>query len=98
MSQLLPAAPSVVAAAAVQWLKGVRRQLAGLPVSAVLSRVALRPRHAEVVQAVPLGPGARLLVVEFGGRRLLIGQSRAGLARLAAADAAGQSAVQGPPA
>jgi Flagellar biosynthesis protein, FliO len=46
---------------------------------------------ARIVQALPLGPGARLLVVEFGGRRLLIGQSRAGLARLAAADAPGIS-------
>ena len=44
-------------------------------------------RHARVVQAVPLGPGSRLLVVEFGGRRLLIGQARTGLVRLA--DAAG---------
>jgi flagellar biogenesis protein FliO len=40
-------------------------------------------RHAQVVQSLPLGPGARLLVVEFGGRRLLVGQSRAGLAALA---------------
>jgi hypothetical protein len=43
-------------------------------------------RHARVVQAVPLGPGNRLLVVEFGGRRLLIGQGRTGLVRLAEAD------------
>ncbi|MBU6166223.1 MAG: flagellar biosynthetic protein FliO [Alphaproteobacteria bacterium] len=49
------------------------------------SSLALRlpVRHAQVVQALPLGPGARLLVVEFAGRRLLIGQSRAGLAALA---------------
>lgn len=40
-------------------------------------------RHARIVQALPLGPGNRLLVVEFGGRRLLIGQSRTGLVRLA---------------
>jgi hypothetical protein len=85
-------------ATAAQWLAGVRRQLAGLPVSAALSRVALRSRHAEVVQAVALGPGTRLLVVEFGGRRLLIGQSRAGLARLAEADMADLSALQAPPA
>lgn len=85
-------------AAAAQWLTGVRTRLAGLPVSAALSRVALRPRHAEIVQAVPLGPGARLLVVEFGGRRLLIGQSRAGLARLAEADAADPLALRDPPA
>jgi hypothetical protein len=43
-------------------------------------------RHARIVQALPLGPGSRLLVVEFGGRRLLIGQARAGLVRLAEAD------------
>lgn len=50
---------------------------------------ALAPgnRHAAVVQALPLGPGSRLLVVEFGGRRLLVGQSRAGLATLAEAAA-----------
>lgn len=40
------------------------------------------PRHARLVQALPLGPGSRLLVVEFGGQRLLVGQSRAGLVRL----------------
>ncbi|KAB7648334.1 flagellar biosynthetic protein FliO [Polymorphobacter fuscus] len=37
---------------------------------------------ARVVQALPLGPGSRLLVVEFGGRQLLIGQARTGLVRL----------------
>ncbi len=41
---------------------------------------------ARIVQALPLGPGTRLLVIEFGGRRLLVGQSRAGLACLAEAD------------
>jgi flagellar biogenesis protein FliO len=46
-------------------------------------------RHVRIVQAVPLGPGSRLLVVEFGGRRLLIGQARTGLVRLA--DAAGDA-------
>lgn len=40
------------------------------------------PRHARIVQSLPLGPGSRLLVVEFGGRRLLIGQARAGLVQL----------------
>lgn len=39
--------------------------------------------HARIVQALPLGPGSRLLVVEFGGRRLLVGQARTGLVRLA---------------
>lgn len=43
----------------------------------------LPSRHAQVVHTLPLGPGARLLVVEFAGRRLLLGQSRAGLATLA---------------
>ncbi|GGE20815.1 hypothetical protein GCM10011529_29290 [Polymorphobacter glacialis] len=46
------------------------------------------PRFAKVVQALPLGPGSRLLVVEFGGRRLLIGQARTGLVRLGEAQGA----------
>lgn len=54
----------------------VRQRSAGLA-------LRLPARHAHVVQALPVGPGARLLVVEFGGRRLLIGQSRTGLATLA---------------
>lgn len=37
---------------------------------------------AKIVQALPLGPGSRLLVVEFGGQRLLVGQARTGLVRL----------------
>ena len=44
------------------------------------------PRFAKVVQSLPLGPGSRLLVVEFGGRRLLIGQARTGLVRLGEAE------------
>lgn len=40
---------------------------------------------ARIVQAVPLGPGTRLIVVEFGGRQVLIGQARTGLVRLAVA-------------
>jgi hypothetical protein len=43
-------------------------------------------RHARVVQVVPLGTGSRLLVVEFGGQKHLLGQSRAGLVQLAAAE------------
>jgi hypothetical protein len=43
---------------------------------------SLPARHAAVVQSLPLGPGSRLLVVEFGGRKLLVGQSRAGLSLL----------------
>lgn len=55
------------------WLRGV--------VKAAEAR-----RHARVVQVVPLGPGSRLVVVEFGGRRLLLGQARGGLVRLDAAE------------
>ena len=50
--------------------------------------LSLPARHAQVVQAVPVGPGSRLLVVEFAGRRLLVGQSRAGLSMLAEAPVA----------
>lgn len=35
-----------------------------------------------VVHAVMLGGGARLIVVEFDGARMLVGQSRTGLVRL----------------
>ena len=47
---------------------------------------------ARIVQALPLGPGSRLIVVEFGGRQVLIGQARTGLVRLAEACAAGSDA------
>lgn len=60
-------------ATAADWLDGLKRRAVSLK---------LPERHAQVVQALPLGPATRLLVVEFGGRRLLIGQSRAGLATL----------------
>lgn len=43
----------------------------------------LGTRHARVVESVTLGMGTRLLVVEFGGQRLLLGQGRHGLTRLA---------------
>jgi flagellar biogenesis protein FliO len=62
-----------LALTATGWIDGLRRRAATL---------SLPARHVQVVQALPIGPGARLLVVEFGGRRLLIGQSRAGLATL----------------
>ena len=58
--------------AAVQWLRRlVPAALAG-------------GGAARVVQSVMLGGGARLLVVEFDGTRLLVGQGRAGLVRLSA--------------
>jgi hypothetical protein len=37
---------------------------------------------ARVVQTLALGPGSRLLVVEFAGRQWLIGQARGGLVAL----------------
>lgn len=55
------------------WLKGV-------------VRASEARRHAKVVQVVPLGPGSRLLVVDFGGRRLLLGQGRGTLVRLESAE------------
>ncbi|WP_353217297.1 flagellar biosynthetic protein FliO [Sandarakinorhabdus sp.] len=62
-------------------LDGLKRRAAGLALPAAM-QLRLPARHAQVVQALPIGPGVRLLVVEFGGRRLLIGQSRAGLSAL----------------
>ena len=63
------------------WLDRVRERLPGLgwPDAAA--------RHARVVQALPLGPGSRLRVGEFAGRQLLVGQSRAGVVRLAGGEA-----------
>lgn len=40
------------------------------------------PGPARVIQSLSLGPGSRLLVVEFAGRQLLIGQARGGLVAL----------------
>ena len=37
---------------------------------------------ARVVQTLALGPGSRLIVVEFGGRQVLVGQARGGLVSL----------------
>ena len=57
-----------------------------------LQAVLRLPRDAgpaRIVQALPLGPGSRLLVVEFGGRQVLVGQARTGLVRLADAAAVG---------
>ncbi len=63
--------------AAPDWLVQLRGRFAGLRAAGM--------KHARVVQALPLGPGSRLLVVEFAGQRLLIGQARTGLVRLAEA-------------
>ena len=37
---------------------------------------------ARVVQTLSLGPGRRLIVVEFGGKQLLVGEARGGLVSL----------------
>ncbi len=62
------------------WVRGLRDRLPARLWPETL-------RHARVLQALPLGPGSRLLVVEFGGRRLLIGQARGGLVPLGEAAA-----------
>ncbi|WP_310474609.1 flagellar biosynthetic protein FliO [Sandarakinorhabdus sp.] len=54
-------------------VESLRRRATGL---------SLPARHAAVLQSLPLGPGSRLIVVEFAGKRLLVGQSRAGLSLL----------------
>lgn len=64
---------------------GLRRRAAKLPLALNLP-VRGFARHAQIVQALPLGTGSRLIVVEFAGRRLLVGQSRAGLRLLDRAD------------
>ncbi len=67
------------------WLTRLRAQLPAL---------AGVGRRARIVEALPLGPGSRLLVVEFGGRELLIGQARGQLTCLA--DAGAGPAPAGP--
>ncbi len=44
-----------------------------------------RERFVKVVDAVPMGTAGRLAVVEFGGKRLLLGVSRSGIALIAEA-------------
>lgn len=45
-----------------------------------------RMRSINVTDSVSLGPGCRLLVVEFDGRKLLLSASRQGTALLAQAE------------
>lgn len=45
-----------------------------------------KARHVQVLDSVSLGSNGRLLVVEFGGDRLLLGVSRAGINRVGATD------------
>jgi flagellar protein FliO/FliZ len=65
------------------WITGVQARLK----LGVLKWPGDVVRHVRVVQSLPLGPGSRLLVVEFGGRRVLVGQARGGLVTLAEAEA-----------
>jgi len=69
--------------ALVARLDRLRAQLGGGLQRLVLASEARR--HAKLVQVLPLGPGSRLLVVEFGGQRHLIAQARSGLVWLAEA-------------
>lgn len=41
-----------------------------------------RERHVKMVDAIPLGPTAKLAVVEFGGNRLLLAVGRGSIALL----------------
>lgn len=43
-----------------------------------------RPRAVELVSVLPLGPAAKLAVVEFAGRQILVAVSRQGITRIAA--------------
>lgn len=68
-----------------QWISGVQARLK----LGALKWPGEAVRHARVVQNLPLGPGSRLLVVEFGGRRVLVGQARSGLVALAETECEG---------
>lgn len=48
-----------------------------------------KARAIQMVDVLPLGPGAKLAVVEFGGRQILIAVSRNGITRLADDDSQG---------
>ena len=42
-----------------------------------------KARAIQMVDVLPLGPGSKLAVVEFGGQQILIAVSRNGITRLA---------------
>ncbi|MGL3820357.1 FliO/MopB family protein [Sphingopyxis sp. R3-92] len=48
-----------------------------------------KERAIQMVDILPLGPGSKLAVVEFGGRQILIAVSRNGITRLADDDSQG---------
>lgn len=50
--------------------------------SGLLTGTAAHPRTLRVVEITSLGPQTRIALIECDGRRLLIGQSRAGLVAL----------------
>ncbi len=51
-------------------------------VNAPGARPADLPPALRLIQTIGLGPGARLVVVEFDGRRLLLAAHRGGVSRL----------------
>ncbi len=48
-----------------------------------------RPRAVDLVSVLPLGPAAKLAVVEFAGQQILVAVSRQGISRIAS-DAQGE--------
>lgn len=61
------------------WLwKKVQMGQLGLPMAG-----QRQARAIEMVSVLPLGPGSKLAVVEFGGKQILIAVSRNGITRLA---------------
>lgn len=55
--------------------------------------VGNRERHVKVIDAVPMGTTGRLAVVDFGGKRLLVAVSRAGIQLLATSEADGADSI-----
>ncbi len=53
-----------------------------------------REKLIKVVDALPMGATGRLTVVEFGGKRLLLGVSRGGIALISEAAAPGPFRVE----
>jgi flagellar protein FliO/FliZ len=53
-----------------------RRVQMGLPIKAATRRAA------QIVDVLPMGPGTKLAVVDFGGKQLLVAISRGGISLL----------------
>lgn len=54
-----------------------RRVQMGLPIKAAARRAA------QIVDVLPIGPGTKLAVVDFGGKQLLVAVARNGVSLLA---------------